>query len=330
MKKFLMYGVSAAAMAISATAAAQDNSSDIDQAGNNHVVTVDQTGSNDSSTVFQEGESNTADVNQNGLAGSDSQIRQTGDRNTATLTQDDDGTDLQNVAPPLNLSVIDQSGDDNSANVTQSTETLAIRSESSVDQSGDFNDATVVQLDDWQYSEVLQTSDNNIASVAQGVDQIRNAFFQAGRQESGFAHTAEQVGVSGGNRVGAEQAQHVVVAQGDVGQRFVFAGQHINGATQLGAEQGLRADGNGKVVVGVDQRQKLLALFVGERRGLIVATVFPPGVATVGITLVFTASVAGFFAGVAVIVGRVAATTAAAAGGQGDEQGAHQQDFQKM
>ena len=84
MKKLLLTAVSTAAIAIAAPAYAQSTSTISSGGIGGHTVTVDQTGD---------------------ILGSDSNILQTGETNTATVTQSDDGT--SSVPAPVNLADID-------------------------------------------------------------------------------------------------------------------------------------------------------------------------------------------------------------------------------
>ena len=145
MKKLLLAGAAALAMA---TAAQADNStSTVTQSNSGNEATVDQTGS---------------------LAGGASTITQSGMDNDATVTQADDGSDLLGAAPPINFSQITQTGNENEATVSQDTGTASILTESFIDQSGDRNMASVTQVDDDQYSSIIQTSSDNMAMVSQG------------------------------------------------------------------------------------------------------------------------------------------------------------------
>src|SRR3546814_12525824 len=62
----------------------------------------------------------------------------------------------------------DLTGDSNSATVNQDTSTFAVQSTSYIEQSGDSNTADVTQVDDWQSSSVVQSSDGHSATVSQG------------------------------------------------------------------------------------------------------------------------------------------------------------------
>lgn len=124
---------------------------------------------NSTSTVFQSNSGNLVDVNLAGaIAGAQSLIDQSGANNVANVTQFDDGSDIGGVAPPINDSTILQSGDGNSATLMQDTSTFQLFSASYIEQIGDNNSAVVTQYDDAQDSSIAQISDGNTAIVIQG------------------------------------------------------------------------------------------------------------------------------------------------------------------
>lgn len=93
MKKLLLAGISALAIT-SASAFAQDNSSNVNQTGTGAVATVTQDGANDVSAITQTG-GGTVTVHQTGVNGSTSTVNTSADdrppESTVTVTQSDTG-----------------------------------------------------------------------------------------------------------------------------------------------------------------------------------------------------------------------------------------------
>jgi len=93
MKKILLAGISALAIT-SASAFAQDNSSNVNQTGDGAVATVTQDGANDRSSVSQSG-GGTVTIHQTGVQGSTSTVTTSADdrppESTVTVTQSDTG-----------------------------------------------------------------------------------------------------------------------------------------------------------------------------------------------------------------------------------------------
>ena len=93
MNKFLLASISTLAI-VSASALAQDNSSNVNQTGTGAVATVTQDGANDRSTVSQSG-GGTVTVHQTGVQGSTSTVTTSADdrppESTVTVTQSDMG-----------------------------------------------------------------------------------------------------------------------------------------------------------------------------------------------------------------------------------------------
>src|SRR3546814_20834447 len=113
MKRMMMSAASVLALAIAGPALAQSVST-VNQSNTGNSANVDQTAS---------------------LSGGDSLINQSGANNQANVSQGDDGSG----ATPINVSVIDQTGNSNLATVSQDTSTIAIQSDSYIGQPGRNN-----------------------------------------------------------------------------------------------------------------------------------------------------------------------------------------------
>lgn len=239
MKKLLLTTATAAALAIASSAFADDSTLTITQAGTGNGVTSDQSGA---------------------ILGGNADVVQTGNGNTANVTQSDDGDALFSF--PITNADIDQSGDGNTATVVQdhiATHPLLSGTGTSnavIDQDGNGNTATATQVDDFQSASITQITDGNMAFATQGdlgVTSLNSGFESGGNvvvitQDVGDGNfaSADMLGRAdnvtilqngGGNIAQATSGNFTdnnvsTIAQiGDGNQAFAFQGINIGNVT---------------------------------------------------------------------------------------------------
>src|SRR5690606_6272128 len=108
-----------------------------------------------------------------------------------------------------------------------------------------------------------------VQQASDGVLQVSAAFQYTGLQEVWIGGATQQTGLGVRYRVGTQQAQQVVVAQGNVFKRFILTSQNINRIAQIGVDQSTRTNRSGEMVVAIDQRQQLRFFFRSRLVGIV-------------------------------------------------------------
>lgn len=199
--------------------------STVEQGGNENIAFVLQNERGNSigqlSDIEQSGNSNYADVAQTGFA-DQSSVTQSSDLNSAIVTQDTqaDGT-FSNVNQ---ISTVIQAGTGgHSAVVNQVRGLLGI---SYIEQQGDSNTATVSQIALRQDAEIIQTGNENMATVTQGLVLLGPGENSARIEQIGDLNrsTITQVQSASSNNATSTQS-------GDMGMSTITQSNSRNNAT---------------------------------------------------------------------------------------------------